>query len=294
MGSPPLIPLACPRCRTPLDALRCPGCGAAYREEDGIPELLPPGDDEHKSAQAAFFDDEADPEWETVRPFAAPAHYRWLMEEKLRRATDAIGPLAGETVLVVCGGSGMDAHLLANAGARVVTCDLSVGAARRARERARRFGLDVVSIVADVERLPFADRAAPVVLVHDGLHHLERPEVGLAEMARVAGRAVSVTEPARAAATSAAVRVGLAQEREEAGNRVARLRPGDVTAPLEAAGFRVVAARRYPMRYRHEPGAVVSALSSPPLRPFGRVAQRALDVTLARFGNKLAVQAVRR
>jgi ubiquinone/menaquinone biosynthesis C-methylase UbiE len=44
--------------------------------------------------------------------------------------------------------------------------------------------------VADAERLPFPDRSIDVVYVHDGLHHLARPEAGLAEMTRVARLAV--------------------------------------------------------------------------------------------------------
>ncbi len=122
--------------------------------------------------------------------------------------------------------------------ARVIASDISPGAARRTRERARRYGLDITPIVADVERLPFADGAFDVVLVHDGLHHLEQPQVGLAEMARVARRWVSVTEPARAVATSIAVRAGVALEREESGNRVARRTPAEVAGVLRTAGFR--------------------------------------------------------
>src|SRR5439155_661416 len=87
-------------------------------------------------------------------------------------------------------------------------------------------------------------RTVPLVYVHAGLHHLEEPGAGLAEMARVAARAVSVTEPARAAVTALAVRLGLALAREEAGNRVARLLPAEVAAELRARGFRVVHADR--------------------------------------------------
>jgi hypothetical protein len=153
--------------------------------------------------------------------------------------------------------------------------------------------LAVTPIVADVERLPFADRAVDLVYVHDGLHHLERPATGLAEMARVAARAVSVTEPAQAAATALAVRFGLALEREEAGNRVARLTPRQVAAFLHKSGFRPVRAERYAMYYRHEPGALFAALSRPALSPLTRRGWRAANVLAGRWGNKLTVQAVR-
>src|SRR5207249_11192752 len=113
-------------------------------------------------------------------------------------------------------------------------------------------------IVADVEHLPFADRSVDLVYVHDGLHHLGDPSTGLKEMARVAAKAISVNEPARALATAASVRLGLALEREEAGNLVARLKPHEIQSMLIAQGFRIVCAQRYAMYYRHHPGRVFS------------------------------------
>jgi SAM-dependent methyltransferase len=187
----------------------------------------------------------------------------------------------------------MDAEFLARAGATVISSDLSLGAAKRAAERARRYGLALEPVVADVERLPFRDQAFDLVYVHDGLHHLERPDAGLAEMARVADRVVSVSEPARAAATAVAVRLGLAQEQEEAGNRVARLTLEEVADELRSHGFRIVEAERYAMRYSHHPGLVVRWLSSAPLFPLACVGLRALNLPIGRFGNKLTVQAMR-
>jgi ubiquinone/menaquinone biosynthesis C-methylase UbiE len=147
--------------------------------------------------------------------------------------------------------------------------------------------------VADAERLPFRDRSFDLVYVHDGLHHLERPEAALAEMTRVARRAVSVTEPARAAATALAMRLGMAQDQEEAGNRVRRLTLDEVVAGLRSHGFEVVAAERYAMLYRHEPGRPTRALSSRPLFALAKVGLTAFNLVGGRIGNKLTVQAVR-
>lgn len=188
----------------------------------------------------------------------------------------------------------MEAEFLARRGASVITADISRRAAERARERARRHGFAVESIVADVERLPFRDASIDLVYVHDGLHHLGEPVRGLHEMARVARRAVSVNEPASAAVTRAAVRVGLALEREEAGNRVARLDPDEVGRAVEAHGFMVVRAERYPMLYRHEPGPLSRALSRRPLLGPAQLAYGAASTLGGRIGNKLTVQAVRR
>jgi SAM-dependent methyltransferase len=266
--------------------------GVTFEERDGIAVF--PVDSEYAREQAAHFD-HVDDEFETERPRGATPLYAWLIEEKFRRSIRGIDELVpGATALAICGGSGMDAELLARAGAHVVSADISLGASRRARERARRHELDLTPVVADAESLPFADESFDLVYVHDGLHHLEHPEAGLVEMARVARRAVSVTEPARAGLTRAAVRVGLALEREDAGNRVARLDPGEVAEVLRRRGFEIVCAERYGMLYRHYPGAPSRFLSRKRLFPLTVRAHRAANALAGRAGNKLTVQAVRR
>jgi glycosyltransferase involved in cell wall biosynthesis/uncharacterized protein YbaR (Trm112 family)/SAM-dependent methyltransferase len=313
--SPGGLTFVCPLCHGPLqsaaDAYTCAPCGRTYPIVDGIPVLLPDdtlaehdevdhlhvghtaGGDAHKAAQAQHFDRAVAEEFEITRPHGTPRLYRFLLWEKFRRATAPIGPhLVGASALTVCGGSRMDAEFLARAGARVVASDISLGAARRTQERARRYGLDITPIVADVERLPFADGAFDVVLVHDGLHHLEQPLVGLAEMARLARRWVSVTEPARAFGTSIAVRAGVALERES-GNRVARLTPAEVAGVLRTAGFRPIVMERYAMYYRHEPGWVFRSLSRSGVFPFVRAGWRVANTLIGRFGNKMVVVAER-
>ncbi len=287
---------ACPACRSVFgqDAVRttCLGCGRSFEKKDGIPVLVVE-DETRDDAQAAYFDDAVDAEFEIERPRGLPRLYAWLLREKFRRGVVGLD-LHGASALVVCGGSGMDAEFLAGAGAHVVSSDLSLGAARRAHERARRHGVRFEAIVADIERLPFADRSMDVVYVHDGLHHIHDPMAGLREMARVARKAVCVTEPADALVTSVAVKVGLALDREEAGNRVARLRLDEVRDTFERDGFRIARARRYAMFYRHEPGPAMRVLSRAPLLPLAVSGFRLADLVLGGIGNKLVVQAVRR
>lgn len=303
--------LQCPVCpgSSPLyarsEAFECPACGTSYPVHEDIPMLLPPDlltprpddtdpDLAHKRMQMAFFDDSLDRDFEVTRPHGAPALYGWLLADKIRRGLMAVEPPSpGTTALTVCGGSGMDAEFLARAGMRVVLSDISLGAARQARERARRFGFPLTAVVADLESLPFRDSSIDLVYVHDGLHHLARPFHGLDEMARVARRVVSINEPADAAVTHLAVRLGYALEREEAGNPVRRLTAAELKTALGSRGFRTVESHRYAMYYRHEPGRVMRALSGRRMFPLARLGFRALNRVIGRAGNKLTVQAVR-
>ncbi len=308
--------LRCPACRgellsEPSEVLRCRGCDRSFPVVDGIPVLVTDialadhdemggrhleggRSDTHKVSQAEHFDHGVVEAFEIARPHGTPRLYRFFMAEKFRRATAPIRPdLYGVVALTVCGGSGMDAEFLARAGARVIASDLSAGAARRTHERARRYGLDITPIVADIEQLPFANASVDLVLVHDGLHHLEDPDRGLAEMARVARFWVSISEPARAAATAMAVRAGISLEREEAGNRVARLDPASVAERLHDAGFASVVADRYAMFYRHEPGRIFSLLSRRGIFPLVRAGWRVANKVVGRYGNKVAIVAER-
>lgn len=311
--------LACPTCRGRIDqrddGFGCPACGRTFPIRDGIPVFVDetasrhdeldhlaghdghdthvPGD-VHKAAQAAYFDRAALAEFEIERPVGSPGLYGFLLTEKFRRSVEPLGGRLDDwTALTVCGGSGMDAEFLASAGAAVISSDISLGAAGRALERARRHGARIDSIVADVEHLPFADQSIDLVYVHDGLHHLEDPWPGIAEMARVARRAVCITEPARSTATALGVRLGIALDREEAGNKVVRFEPGPVIKTLEAAGFRVLRADRYAMYYRHEPGRVFGVLSRRPLLTVAVLAWRLANWIFGRAGNKLMIVAVR-
>jgi SAM-dependent methyltransferase len=312
--------LACPRCHGQLEESEgqylCLGCLETYRIDGGIPifvkdsaighdELDHSGSDiprygrqttdAHKAGQAAYFDREAQAEFEIERPSGAPAFYRFLILEKFRRAVRPLGGrLDGWTALTVCGGSGMDAEFLARAGASVISSDISLGAAERTRERAKRHGIPILSIVADVEQLPFRNRAVDLAYVHDGLHHTEDPVVGLREMTRVAAQWVSINEPAKATATDIAVRLGLAQSLEESGNPVARLDPVVIAEQLHAAGFLIVDSHRYAMYYQHYPGRVFALLSRPWLLRAASLAWRVANYLVGPFGNKLAVVAERR
>jgi uncharacterized protein len=299
--------LVCPACRQSIvwrdSTGSCARCGRVYPVEDGIPILLldraAATHDEiehhqarHKRAQASYFDREEAAGFETERPRGTPGLHQWLLRRKFLLGTASVRSfIPGATVFVACGGSGMDGEFLAEAGARVITSDISLGAARRASARAGKYGLAVASIVADIEALPLRDKSVDLTYVHDGLHHLTNPQAGLVEMVRAAGKAISITEPAQARVTALAIRVGLAREFEEAGNRVERIRREDIVLRLECAGLRVTKAQRYAIFYRHHPGGAAKVLSLPGLAAFARLALLVAILISGRFGNKLTVQA---
>lgn len=300
--------LVCPACHGRLmdsdDLRRCEACGVDYPTTFGIPVMIAPvlrsahtAADEsvaQKARQIEYFDQPSD-DFGVTRPRGAPALYGMLLREKFRRSVIGLEDLLpGAAVLVACGGAGLDAEFLVEAGARVILSDISPGVLLQAQERSRRFGLDLELVVADAEALPFADHSVDVVYVHDGLHHLEQPDLGLAEMARVAAVAVSISEPSQSAVTALAVRLGLAEAREEAGNVVARLELDSVVDELRRAGFEPVRPHRYLMLYRHWPGRVMRALSIPVLRTLAIGVLRIVNRGAGRWGNKLTVQARRR
>jgi SAM-dependent methyltransferase len=293
-----LPPLVCPGCHGELHfgaaCAECAACGARYPVDAGLPLLTGGDTGEHARAQAAGHDHAVAPEVEIERPRRTPSVHGWLAVERFRRSVAGIeGLLGGARAAVVCSGPGADAELLARAGARPLAFDVSPGAARRARERFRRRGIEAGAAVALAERLPLADRAVEIAYVHDGLHHLEDPLAGLREMARVAGRAVIVSEPTDSPVTRLAVRAGVATDTEDAGNRVARIDPRAAARELRAAGFTEVRTSRYAMHYDPGVGHLARAMSRRRLAPAARAAVRALATAGAPVGNKLVIQALR-
>lgn len=295
------VDVACASCLRVLaltdGGLTCSGCGARYPVVGNIPILSALVDDDpagaYKRRQIEFFDGEA-AEFEITRPRGQPKLYGWLLAEKFRRSVRGIeSQLAGASILAVCGGSGMDAEFLARRGAAVIVSDLSLGAVQRAVERGSRSGLTINAVVADAEHLPFADRSFDVVYVHDGLHHLRDPMVGLAEMCRVARHCVAITEPSRAAVTAIAVRLGIALQEEDAGNRVERVTAEQIAGCLAAHGFAVLGTDRYAMYYQHEPGWPMRFFSRRRSFLLARLTITAFNRVFGSVGNKLSVRAVR-
>jgi SAM-dependent methyltransferase len=263
---------------------------------DGTPQLGGdrPQPDLQSDRQRRFYEEECDPEFEITRPHSAGRFYEALIDRKLRSALSLLDfDVRGLSLLEVCCGSGMISEALSSRGARVTAFDFSSAAIRRARERQRRYGFQARWLVADAQTPPFAERSFDVVAVHDGLHHLQNPYQSIEAMARIARMAVMVLEPAEAALTRLAVRLGIAEDVEDAGNEVRRLVPDRVASALRAQGFSRVAWNRTLMYYPHQPGRWFRALGWGPMLPLSCGAFEGLNLVAGRFGNKLAVVGMR-
>lgn len=296
------VELRCPDCHGRLvhfcDQLRCHMCRRTYSIVRGVPVLTAliaeDVETDYKLRQVEFFDGEG-AEFEITRPHGQPMLYGWLMVDKFRRSIRGVeSRLLGATLLTVCGGSGMDAEFLSRQRATVVASDISLGAVERARERAERGGLEIDPLVADAEHLPFSDGAFEIVYVHDGLHHLSNPIVGLSEMCRVARGYVLLSEPCHALVTEIAIRLGIALTVEDAGNRVERLSLAQVRDCLNDHGFDIVGADRYGMYYRHKPNWAMRFFSRRRAFRLARLSVGMFNRSLGSVGNKLSVRAVRR
>ena len=117
-------------------------------------------------------------------------------------------PLRGATVLDLGSGTGLGSRAARTAGARVVATDLALGMLLEDRDRRP------PATVGDAVALPFRDSAFDVVLAAFSLNHLERPEAGVAEAARVGGVLVGSTyaadddHPVKGAVESALAEAG--------------------------------------------------------------------------------------
>jgi SAM-dependent methyltransferase len=95
------------------------------------------------------------------------------------------GELAGMDVLEIGCGTGVHAALLARAGARVTAVDLTPTAVDLTARRLALAGLEADVREADAEALPFADASFDFVWSWGAIHHSERTDRVIGEIARL-------------------------------------------------------------------------------------------------------------
>jgi demethylmenaquinone methyltransferase/2-methoxy-6-polyprenyl-1,4-benzoquinol methylase len=99
-----------------------------------------------------------------------------------RRAVGrALDVRAGERVLDLGAGTGTSSLPFADAGARVVPCDFSIGMLKEGKKRRP----DLPLTAGDATRLPFADGVFDAVTISFALRNVHDPDAALREMRRV-------------------------------------------------------------------------------------------------------------
>jgi hypothetical protein len=188
---------------------------------------------------------------------------------------------------------GARCRVVGTGGARVILSDISLGVVLQARERAKRFGLDINLIVADAEAfLSEMARSRSSTSTTAATTSRIRPWAWPRWPGSPAGPSLLPSRPPRPRQRRL-FGSGLAEAEEEAGNPVRRLTLGEIVSELSSRCFRPLQPHRYALYYRHWPGRAVRILSQPVLFPLARAGFAAVNRLCGRYGNKLAVQAVR-
>lgn len=125
--------------------------------------------------------------------FAGPVG-EYMLAVQTAATLEALAAFPGATVLDVGGGHGQLVGPLARAGYRVTVFGSTAESLRRVQALAP--GGPPRLVAGDLHRMPFRDRQFDVVLSCRVVSHMERWEAFLAELARVAGRAVLIDYPA--------------------------------------------------------------------------------------------------
>jgi SAM-dependent methyltransferase len=169
--------LVCPVCqgslRSEADTLRCEGCGRAYPEPDGVPDLTPvPPPDDAVVARWGL--------WEELQRngadeyAAAPVASLSVGEREEPAAFGRFSELCGRVLDVGCGPQTLPSYAASFDGV-LVGVDPLLG------ERRRQFHF----VQGIAEYLPFPDRSFDRVLFATSLDHVLSPQLALTEARRV-------------------------------------------------------------------------------------------------------------
>jgi ubiquinone/menaquinone biosynthesis C-methylase UbiE len=132
----------------------------------------------------------ASPKYEASNPVV-----RHLLDRFLRRVDEAAVSLAPTSVLDVGCGEGVVTERLARLLAPTEVLGVDADEAHLSEEWRRRTAPNLSFATGSAYELPFADDSFDLVCAVEVLEHLERPRDALAEMRRVAGRALLLSVP---------------------------------------------------------------------------------------------------
>jgi hypothetical protein len=159
-------------------------------------EVQPSREQQHLTRQKQWMEQAlaAGPRLHTVDPDGMTRYLvRWRLEEALRRLLQADEDITcASSVLVLCAAEGYEGSVLMDMGLQDVTVsDLSEAVAGLAVRRDPR----LKALALNAEDTGLRAQSFDIVVIQDGLHHLQRPVQGFTEMLRIASRAVIFLEP---------------------------------------------------------------------------------------------------
>jgi len=157
---------------------------------------------ETRRASRGWWDADADAYQAEHGDFLGDVALRWCPEGLLEADAGLLGPVAGRRVLELGCGAAAGARWLATQDAEVIGLDLSAGMLRHARAAARRTGVTVPLVQADVLALPFGPDCFDIVCTAFGaIPFVDDSAAAMREVYRIlrpGGRWVfSVTHPMR-------------------------------------------------------------------------------------------------
>jgi len=189
--------LGCPSCRGALDvspgseALRCARCGRAFPSVDGIFDTVLP---DHVASEVSQAADHFEGLWGAIysmgvtRPAVRAPYLQCLLGARDHRFAAAVRRYCAEARgpvldVPVGGGAFLDAYAWPEAD--VIGVDLAPGMLLRAERRARRRGLERLSLLrADVATLPLRNRSVHRIVSVNGLHCFPHRREALADLRR--------------------------------------------------------------------------------------------------------------
>jgi|GEM_PF-6016887 len=184
------VPPACPEDLTELEAwptnLHCPRCGRDFARVEGIYDLLPREAPSGSSAQGAelrryqaSFAERRDRAWYQPLRLLTGSLANGYLYAWAARSVEAFAGSRALALLDAGCGDGMLRYYLS-----VRHVYVGVDFAMRMLARARRYR-PATYFRADLNRLPFPNESFDAIVSLQALQYLDRPEVALAEMARV-------------------------------------------------------------------------------------------------------------